>query len=81
MTHNPKTYGTLLADALPGIIESDTEYNRIEVIFNNLISKGEDNLSPEEKCLFGLLANLLEEYESRTLEPLADRHIKSKLSR
>lgn len=72
MTYNPKTYGTLLADALPGIIESDAEYDRIEEIFNKLISKGEENLSPEEDRLFGLLANLLEEYESRTLEPLPD---------
>lgn len=72
MIYNPKTYGTLLADALPGIIESDAEYDRIEEIFNNLISKGEENLSPEEERLFGLLANILEEYESRTLEPLPD---------
>ena len=72
MTYNPKTYGTLLADALRGIIESDAEYDRIEEIFNTLISKGEENLSPEEKRLFGLLANLLEEYENRTLEPLPD---------
>lgn len=72
MTFNPKTYGTLLAEALPGIIESDAEYGRVEEIFNNLISKGEENLSPEESRLFGLLANLLEEYESRKLDPLPD---------
>ena len=72
MTYNPKIYGSLLADALPGIIESDAEYRRIEEIFNGLISQGENRLSPEESKLFGLLANLLEEYESRTLEPLED---------
>ena len=72
MTYNPKIYGSLLADALPGIIESDDEYSRIEEIFNRLISKGEDKLSPEENKLFVLLANLLEEYESRTLEPIPD---------
>lgn len=70
MTFNPKIYGSLLADALPGIIESGEEYKRVEQIFDRLISRGEDNLSPEEKRLFGLLASLLEEYESRTLEPL-----------
>lgn len=70
MTYNPKTYGALLADTLPGIIESDAEYERVEEIFNNLINKGEENLSHEERRLFGLLANLLEEYEGRTLEPL-----------
>ncbi len=72
MTYNPKTYGTLLAETLPGIIESDAEYERVEEIFNKLIGKGEENLSPEENRLFGLLANLLEEYESRKLEPLPD---------
>lgn len=70
MTYNPKTYQALLAEALPGIIESDSEYGRVEKIFDRLISKGEENLSPEESRLFGLLANLLEEYESRTLAPI-----------
>ena len=70
MTYNPKTYQALLAEALPGIIESDSEYERVEKIFDRLISKGEENLSPEESRLFGLLANLLEEYESRTLAPI-----------
>ena len=70
MTYNPKIYGELLAETLPGIIESDAEYERIEEIFNRLISKGEDSLLPEENRLFGLLANLLEDYESRTLEPI-----------
>jgi hypothetical protein len=68
MTYNPEIYRILLADALPGIIESDAEYERIEQIFDKLISQ--KNLSPEEDRLFGLLANLLEEYESRTLEPI-----------
>ena len=72
MAYDPKIYGSLLADTLPGIIESDKEYARVESVFNTLISKGEAHLSPEETRLFGLLANLLEEYESRTLEPLPD---------
>jgi HTH-type transcriptional regulator / antitoxin HigA len=72
MTYNPKIYGMLLAETLPGIIESDAEYERLEEIFDKLISKGEEKMSPEEKRLFGLLANLLEEYEARTLEPIPD---------
>lgn len=72
MTYNPKIYGMLLADALPGIIESDAEYERLEEIFDKLISKGEEKMSPEENRLFGLLANLLEEYEARTLAPVPD---------
>jgi len=70
MNYNPKTYHALLAEAMPGIIESDAEYERVEKIFDSLISKGEGNLSPEESRLFGLLANLLEEYESRSLDPI-----------
>jgi HTH-type transcriptional regulator/antitoxin HigA len=72
MTFNPKIYGMLLADTLPGVIESDAEYERLEEIFDKLISKGEEKLSPEENRLFGLLANLLEEYEARTLAPVPD---------
>lgn len=72
MNYNPEVYGNLLAQVLPGIIESDAEYERIEKIFDHLISKSEDKLTPEEKRLFELLANLLEEYEARTLEPIPD---------
>lgn len=70
MTFNNKKYGTLLAVALPGVIQTDDEYQRLEEIFNKLITRGEDNLSPEEARLFALLANLLEDYEKRTLPPL-----------
>lgn len=72
MTYNPKTYGKLLARTVPGIISDDEEYARIEAIFDDLIDKGEENLSPEEARLFELLANLLETYENRTLLPLAE---------
>jgi HTH-type transcriptional regulator/antitoxin HigA len=43
-----------------------------EQIFNKLIDKGEDQLSPEELRLFALLAKLLEEYETRVLPKIAD---------
>lgn len=69
MTFNNKIYGVLLSDALPGIIESNDEYERLETIFNNLFK---DNRSPEEDKLFDLLANLLEDYEKRTLPPLEE---------
>lgn len=67
MTYNPKKYSALLSDALPGVIDSLDEYNRIEGIFSNLFK---ENRSPEEDKLFNLLANLLEDYEKRTLPPL-----------
>jgi HTH-type transcriptional regulator/antitoxin HigA len=72
MTYNAKIYGKLLAETLPGIIETDGEYERIEGIFNDLINKSEDNMSPEETRLFALLANLMEDYEKRTL-PLLEK--------
>jgi HTH-type transcriptional regulator/antitoxin HigA len=67
MTYNPKKYSALLSAALPGVIDSLAEYNRVEEIFNGLFK---DNRSPEEDRLFDLLANLLEDYEKRTLPPL-----------
>lgn len=67
MTYNPKKYSALLSDALPGVIDSLEEYQRIEEIFNNLFK---EKRSPEEDKLFNLLANLLEDYEKRTLPPL-----------
>lgn len=67
MTYNPKKYSKLLGDALPGVIDSLAEYERIEEIFNNLFK---ENRSPEEDKLFNLLANLLEDYERRTLPTL-----------
>ena len=66
MTYNPKKYSALLSDALSGVIDSPDEYNRIEEIFDSLFK---ENRSPEEDKLFNLLANLLEDYEKRTLPP------------
>jgi HTH-type transcriptional regulator/antitoxin HigA len=67
MTYNLKKYSALLSATLPSVIDSLDEYNRIEEIFNNLFKR---NRSPEEDKLFNLLANLLEDYEKRTLPQL-----------
>lgn len=72
MTYNTVIYGRLLADTVPGVIGDEKEYGRIESIFNGLIDKGEETLSPEESRLFELLAKLLEEFEADALEPLSD---------
>jgi HTH-type transcriptional regulator/antitoxin HigA len=69
MTYNPKKYSALLSATLPGVIDSLDEYNRIEEIFNGLFK---ENRLPEEDKLFNLLANLLEDYERRTLPPLEE---------
>ncbi|MDQ4119837.1 MAG: helix-turn-helix domain-containing protein [Acidobacteriota bacterium] len=70
MNFNATKYGELLTAAIPRVIESDAEYDRLEAIFESLLDKGEDGRSPEEDALFDLLANLMEDYERRTLEPL-----------
>jgi HTH-type transcriptional regulator / antitoxin HigA len=67
---SPKKYGRLLADTLPKVVTDDQEYARLEEVANRLLNKGEDNLAPEEDQLLGLLTNLLEEYEARTLPRL-----------
>jgi HTH-type transcriptional regulator / antitoxin HigA len=71
MTFNIEKYTNLLVTAIPRVIDSDAEYDRLEPIFERLLDKGE-NRSPEETALFDLLANLMEDYERRTLEPIAD---------
>lgn len=68
--YDPSVYASLLTQTLPGVIQDSSDYDRTELFFNHLIDKGEENLSPEEFRLFELLANLLEQYESRTLKPL-----------
>ncbi|MEP7213032.1 MAG: helix-turn-helix domain-containing protein [Acidobacteriota bacterium] len=70
--YSNKRYGKLLASTLPAVIKSDGEYDRTEAIFNDLFNKGEANRSAEETRLFELLANLLEEYETRTLPRIED---------
>lgn len=40
-------------------IADNEEYNRLESVFQKLIRKGEDKLSPDEGRLFDLLADLL----------------------
>lgn len=66
--YDAKAYGKLLADTLPGVIMNRKEYDRTEAIFNRLLNRGESRLSTEELRLLALLANLLEDYERRTLE-------------
>ncbi len=68
-TFDPKVYGRLLTKTIPKVIDSQEEYDRIEAQFEGLLDKG-DNRTPEEDSLFDLLANLLEDYEKRTLTPL-----------
>ena len=56
--------------AIPRLIDTEAEYDRLEAIFESLLDKGKR--SPEEDALFDLLANLMEDYERRTLAPVPD---------
>jgi HTH-type transcriptional regulator / antitoxin HigA len=69
---NENKYAKLLADTLPRVVTDSEEYDRLETVANKLLNKGENKISPEEDQLLGLLTNLLEEYEARTLPPLED---------
>ena len=60
-----KRYGRLLAKALPAVIKSDAENERVLTIIEELMTKGEQNLSAEEDALLELLAGLVHDYEER----------------
>jgi HTH-type transcriptional regulator / antitoxin HigA len=60
--YNLEKYRSLLMNALPQVIETDAELERVEKIITGLLKKGE-NLSPEEDKLLDLLSNLVEDYE------------------
>ena len=61
----PKVYGSLLADASPGPIETEAENERALAIIDRLMRKDEDALSPEEDRLLRLLAILVEDFEKK----------------
>ncbi len=60
-----KRYGRLLARALPTVIKSEDENNRMLAIIENLMAKGEHNLTPEEDALLELLVDLVHDYEEK----------------
>lgn len=66
MNYDTKRYGNLLADVLPAHIETEAENERILSIIQNLMKKGENNLSPEEERLLNLLVDLVEKFEEKT---------------
>jgi HTH-type transcriptional regulator/antitoxin HigA len=62
---NNKTYGQLLADIAPQVIETEAEYERLLKIAEYLTLK--KNLTPEERALDKLLVRLIEDYEEEKL--------------
>lgn len=60
-----KRYGRLLAKAVPTVIRSEEENERMLGIVESLMAKGEDNLSPEEDALLELLVDLIHDFEAK----------------
>ena len=55
-------YGQLLAAAIPGIIETSEEHERLLTLAEGLMDKG-DQLTPEERKLLELVVVLVELFE------------------
>jgi HTH-type transcriptional regulator / antitoxin HigA len=60
---NNQTYADLVVKVLPIAIQSEEEYEIMLANIDELTSKGENNLSPEEERLLETLAILVESYE------------------
>ena len=62
---DPHKYGFLLAQTLPAVIETEADNERMLEVVNQLMSKGEDQIAPEEQTLLRLLVKLIEDFEAR----------------
>jgi HTH-type transcriptional regulator / antitoxin HigA len=62
---NLRICGELLLDALPRPIETEAETERALAVVDRTMSKGEDNLTPEEITLLELLVQLIERFEEK----------------
>ena len=60
-TLNPAKYGRLCADALPKVIESDEEFDRLVKKMEALDRK--KTRTPEEEALSALLMKLIQDYD------------------
>ena len=65
---DPARYQRLLSRTMPVVIETEEENERMLVIAEKLMKKGE-NLSAEEEKLLKLLARLIEDFEQRYYRP------------
>ena len=65
---DPARYRRLLSQAMPVVIERQEENERMLLIAEKLMKKGE-NLSAEEEKLLKLLARLIEDFEQRYYRP------------
>ena len=63
ITFDKATYINLLADFVPQVINSETEYDRALLIAERLVANR--NLSNEESQFLSLIVTLIEDYESK----------------
>ena len=59
---NKRKYAALLASALPAVIKTEKENDRMLALAEQLIDKGERR-TPEEDKLFKLVTKLIEDFE------------------
>ena len=63
LAFDKNTYGKLLAEYQPQVINSEEEYERMLADVEQLI--GNKNRSPEQTALLQILVRLIEEYENK----------------
>jgi len=63
---DPNYYAELLKEALPRVVHTEMENERLLTEIEKLLAKGESNLSLEEEELLELLTQLVEAFERRT---------------
>jgi len=68
---DPKKYGRLLSRALPRVIKTEEDNERMLAEVWRLMKKGESSLSTEELELLEVLSTLIEQYENERY-PIAD---------
>lgn len=64
---NPRRYAKLLAQALPVIIETEAENERMLAKAEKLIDKGE-KLTAEEQALLRLMTHLIQDFEDKNYQ-------------
>jgi HTH-type transcriptional regulator/antitoxin HigA len=73
LTISPGKYGSLLAKALPKVIENDRELEHFSEVLESLDRLGRE-LTPEEKALDVLLARLVADYDEKIDLPELPAH-------
>jgi HTH-type transcriptional regulator / antitoxin HigA len=65
LTFDRRSYGSLLSDTVPQVIETEADYDRLLALVEPLHAK-KQRRTPEEAALYKLLVVLIETYEEKT---------------